>query len=217
MNYIFSNRFLKRFILLFFLLRVATSSISIELEDGEHQCFKILAPNNISSVISGNYDMIDDDLSPHPVHVEIYSYERQGFIYESPYGEGKGFYSITGKGKHKLCVYNGWEGLERDTRDGEDRVIGITVRVRSLNKTERSSNEAILSSLDFSSRLHDKLLGFLDHMEYLKAREHKHREVTESTFTLLWRWTLIEAFVLVVVAFIQIFCLKNFFETKRFL
>jgi len=199
------------------LIHVVTASISIELDDGEHQCFKILAPKNITSVISGNYDMIDDHLSPHPVHVEIYSYENQGFIYESPYEEGKGFYSITGKGKHKLCVYNGWEGVESDTRDGEDRIIGLTVRVRSLEHRESSGNEAISSSLDFSSRLHDKLLGFLDHMEYLKAREYKHRELTESTFTLLWRWTLVEAFVLVGVAFIQIFCLRNFFETKRFL
>ena len=55
-----------------------------------------------------------------------------------------------------------------------------------------------------SHTLMDRMELLLDHQEYIKNRESKHRHVVEQTFTLVMKWTLLEALVLLSVAFFEI-------------
>ena len=115
--------------------------------------------------------------------------------------------------------------------DGNLRTIGFTLRVRPLDGTEAArmmqvntqseefnqADEQRMKLESLSHTLMDRMELLLDHQEYIKNRESKHRHVVEQTFTLVMRWTLLEALVLLSVAFLQVVYLKRFFETKRYL
>jgi hypothetical protein len=71
--------------------------------------------------------------------------------------------------------------------------------------------------IDLTNTLRDKMELLLDHQEYIKNREATHRHIVEQTFTMVMKWTLLEAFVLICIATAQVSYLKRFFETKRYL
>ncbi len=114
-------------------------------------------------------------------------------------------------------------------KDGQLRTIGFTIRVRPLEGTEAAAMMKVNTDMSSSSdaqqqrlehlghTLIDKMELLLDHQEYIKRREASHRHIVEQTFTLVMRWTLLEALVLFTVAFLQVTYLKRFFETKRYL
>lgn len=118
-----------------------------------------------------------------------------------------------------------------DNHDGELRTIGFTLRVRPLEGTEAARmmdvktedtdrNAADIQRdrlVDLGNSLVDKMDLLLDHQEYIKNREATHRHMVEQTFTLVMKWTLLEALVLICVAAAQVSYLKKFFETKRYL
>ena len=114
--------------------------------------------------------------------------------------------------------------------DGQDRNIGFSIRVtptansrlameqeRNSEKPGEKSNEQATKLVDLTYQVREKVEMLLDHQEYIKNRESIHRHVVEETFTMVMRWTLLEASVLTFVACAQVFYLKRFFETKRFL
>lgn len=114
--------------------------------------------------------------------------------------------------------------------DGGLRTIGFTLRVRPLEGTEASrmmqvntgevENAADVQKnrlIDLTNTLRDKMELLLDHQEYIKNREATHRHIVEQTFTMVMKWTMLEAFVLICIATAQVSYLKRFFETKRYL
>ena len=117
--------------------------------------------------------------------------------------------------------------------DGMDRTIGFNVRVNPLSGTEleryKARNTKTTTSdsgkvdgqssrvEELSLTLREKIALLEDHQSYMKRREASHRDVVEQTFGLVMKWTLLEAFVLGLVATLQVMYLKKFFETKRFL
>jgi len=122
--------------------------------------------------------------------------------------------------------------FDYENYDGELRTIGFTLRVRPLEGTEAarlmmvktetggSDNAADAQNnrlIDLTNTLRDKMELLLDHQEFMKNREATHRHVVEETFTLVMKWTFLEAFVLMCVAGAQVTYLKKFFETKRYL
>ena len=121
--------------------------------------------------------------------------------------------------------------IDYQNYDGQLRTIGFVLRVRPLEGTAAANimrvnteaadaNEADNKKnkmIDLGYNLVDKLEILLDHQDYIKNREATHRHVVEQTYTMVMKWTLLEAFVLMCVAGGQITYLKRFFETKRYL
>lgn len=146
------------------------------------------------------------------------------------FGNGAGGYK-TEEEKNDPNYGNFPEGKEFDytNKDGNLRTIGFTLRVKPLEGTEAADmmqvNTDTGNAADEQKRkleqlghtLLDKMEILGDHQEYIKNREASHRHIVEQTFTLVMRWTLLEAFVLFTVAFLQVTFLKRFFETKRYL
>ena len=151
------------------------------------------------------------------------------------FGNGHGGYKTEDEiHKDHLKLSEGHHSEEEDhydytNTDGELRTIGFTLRVRPVegtaaaallkDKTTLENPADILKNklLDLSTTLRDRMELLLDHQEYIKNREAQHRNIVEQTFSILTRWTLLEAFVLCAIATGQVLYLKKFFETKRYL
>ncbi len=136
---------------------------------------------------------------------------------------------------HRLMKLQGHPKAQDDdfnyeNTDGYDRIIGFQIRVEplegtrmdSLQKEKTQSAEDLATKqtmklADLSYQLRDRMELLLDHQEYLKGRESYHRNIVEQTFTMVMKWTLFEALILISVACAQVFYLKRFFETKRYL
>lgn len=229
-------------------------TLSVKLSKGNEFCFVVRTPGKDPSRISGNYDMLDDELSPNPVTVVLFDYDSEKVLWHSTQGMSEGSFSLTLSGQFHLCFGNGSGGYKTDADrkremmrlqghpvvedddfdytnlDGQDRNIGFSIRVtptansrlameqeRNSEKPGEKSNEQATKLVDLTYQVREKVEMLLDHQEYIKNRESIHRHVVEETFTMVMRWTLLEASVLTFVACAQVFYLKRFFETKRFL
>jgi hypothetical protein len=155
--------------------------------------------------------------------------------YHLCFGNGSGGYKTEEDRKRQTMKLQGHPSPEDDdfdytNTDGQNRDIGFSIRVTPLagtqadlkqkENTEGENDRAAKQSsqlTNLSYTLRDRMELLLDHQEYIKNREANHRHVVEETFTMVMKWTVLEAMVLMGVACAQVFYLKRFFETKRYL
>lgn len=208
----------KTFLLLMFVIRplVTNGSFVLTVGMGEEECFAVRAPagGRESSMLSGNFDVLDDHLSADPVVVNILN-ERLDTLYTSKEGLQEDTFrlQVPSSSRLSICVQN---GVNRRSRDRLDRTIGLEVRM-SAATAPAPLQEHTQKLVELALNLQDQLYDLEDHHEYLRAREEAHREVTEQTFSRVVRWTILEALALVVVATGQVVYLRKFFETRRYM
>jgi len=164
----------------------------------------------------------DEVMSTKPLYIYLTAEGSKGPIYASPLGAGDGDFSVISKGRHELCIVNGInhnpiDGTRRRA-DGVERTIAFTVHLRPQHQSDQGPETlAVTNSLNLAQKLGDNLQGLLDHFEYLKKQEQIHRDLATKTLGLLWKWTTLEAVVLIGIAVAQTHYLRRFFETKRYL
>lgn len=134
-------------------------------------------------------------------------------VYES-LSETRGSYSITGKGRYNVCIEN---GVTRES-DGRTRRIALTIKVQPTYEEHVDQPGPMSESLTKIDGLASDVVfnigNLLDNMEFLKERERVHRNIVELTFQNVWRWTLLEKIVLILVSVAQISYFKSFFRLK---
>lgn len=156
------------------------------------------------------------------------------------FGNGSGGYKTEEDHQREINKLAGHPDVPDDdydyaNHDGYDRKIGFDINFHpipgSLVHTQRlqdaknmeeegidgGKNEHTQRLVDLSMQLMERMEILLDHQEYIKNRETMHRHVVENTFSLVMRWTVLEAVILIGIACVQVFYLKRFFETKRYL
>jgi hypothetical protein len=137
-------------------------------------------------------------------------------IYETS-GSGSGRFEFKGQGRHEICVENGY-GNSRQA-DRITRRVGFAIRIRKNYHAFEDSTGPLTETLDTIEVLTDDMLinleELLDHIELWKDRERGHRELIENTFSNVWKWTLFEKIVLVLVSVGQVFYFKSFFSMKQ--
>jgi len=145
------------------------------------------------------------------------------------FGNGAGGYKTPADKENEKRGIKTMTVYDYTNTDGINRRIGFSIRIKPVVGTKAfnaqlekngGENEASLQSsklVDLTLQLADRMELLLDHQEYIKNREMTHRNIVESTFTMIMKWTFLEAIVLIVVACAQVFYLKKFFETKRYL
>jgi len=166
----------------------------------------------------------DEVISTKPLYVSLTAEGSKGPLYASPLGAGDGDFSIISKGRHEFCIANGinHNPIDGTRRRGDhvERSVAFTVHVRPQYLATESGgpdNLPVSNTLNLAQKLGDNLSMLLDHLEYLKKQEQIHRELAGNTLGLVWKWTLLEAVVLIGIAVAQIHYLRRFFETKRYL
>jgi len=232
-------RILLLILLSFAAVAPSEGSFAVTVGSGDEVCYVVRAPGNEMSIISGNFDCLDDGLDPDPIRVTLYDPDGKR-AWQSEDGEPEGTFAVRGRGRHQLCIVNGHGANppaaagggddDEDSGDGPDgarRTVGFGVRVRPLPRggdTEKKTpdeegpdTERTERLLDLADDLNEDLNDLRDHQDYLKLREAAHRELTERTFTRVVRWTVLEALVLMGVAGGQVAYLRKFFEQRRYL
>eukprot|EP00563_Minutocellus_polymorphus_P013988 CAMPEP_0181048994 /NCGR_PEP_ID=MMETSP1070-20121207/15729_1 /TAXON_ID=265543 /ORGANISM="Minutocellus polymorphus, Strain NH13" /LENGTH=217 /DNA_ID=CAMNT_0023127809 /DNA_START=109 /DNA_END=762 /DNA_ORIENTATION=+ len=198
-----------------------SASFSMVVEHGVEECFVIRAPKE-KSIISGNYDQLDDELSADPLRVTLFDADEKK-LWSSPLGAPEGTFSVASTGgRNMLCITNGIE-YDDDTGDEDDRTVGFAIRVRPATVRAQDDNvegpdtRVMTNLIEMSEDLLDDFQDLNDHQAYLKVREAEHRDLTEATYSRIVRWTVLEALVLMAIAGGQVMYLKKFFEQKRYL
>jgi hypothetical protein len=186
--------------------------VSIPAKDEE--CYFIMSPpgSGRGSTLYGNFDLLDDGVSPDPFSVVVLDHKEEHVLFRSRRRAKEGIFQINLKANQKvnLCVQNGivtaGRGRKSPTErhhDGLDRTVGFQFSVEPKNEAQEllSTNDRIIQS---SNDLTREITNLKNHHEFMRTREAKHREVVEQTFSHLMFWMILEGVTVVLIAAAQV-------------
>jgi hypothetical protein len=203
-------------VLTLFVLALASNAhgFSIEVKSGAQDCF--LVSVNTGVPITGSYEVI----SPDPKYVYVTVTGPTGFLHfenkvvysmENVDKEdaSEGFFSFDSDvdGDYKMCIANG----NPSNNDGVARLIAFNYRAVAVGEVDYQF-VGLQSEL---SDLREGLELLKDHQSYMNQREDVHKSSLESINDKVLLWTVLEAVILIAMAFWQISYIRSFFETKR--
>jgi hypothetical protein len=191
---------------LLLLLSLSQASFIVQIATDDELCFVVRVPPN--SLLSGNFDVLDDNLSPDPVTVKLLDHNNN-VLYASQKGLSEDIFRVEAEGRLNLCIQN---GITHESRDDLDRSVGVSLLISGNNKYNST-----FKLMGAAQNLQSKLWDLQTHHDYMRNREAAHRQVTEQTFTYVVRWTIGEFVALVAIAIAQVMVLRTFFERKRYI
>jgi hypothetical protein len=123
-------------VLLSNLLRICAGSLSTLLESGTEECFVIRAPSDAATVLTGNFDCLDDGLISDPISATVVDMNGNT-LWTSPPGVSEAEFDlhVTRGGRFTFCLKNGVGNIN----DNQDRTMGFMVRVRSPSRAMEGS------------------------------------------------------------------------------
>jgi len=215
----------RHFILFCFLLAclspIIHAELSMELSPYEEACF-VLRTHDKTRLLTGNYEMLNPNLSPDPLLV--YIMENDKVVWHSKPGHSfDTFHAKCQKDKkYWLCIQNSShgplsEGQEPRHPDEETRKVGFNYRMHAEPKAVAAEWDSDKSEewMDISMEIADDLSDMEDHIGYNKRREADHRSLVEKTFSDVLLWTLMEAAMVVLSALGQVLFYRRYLEKKQ--
>jgi len=208
----------------FLFIQECEASYIVKVQPYDEQCY-LVSPST-HSTIYGDFEMLDDDLSANPLSVLVTDVHYSRTLFRSRTYARKGSFKIDADPREKIyiCIQNGLitagdKTVQRQGRkksDGMPRTVGLDFSVveRDIHDEIHKSHSKILSKAVMLSR---ELTRLQNHHEYMRAREAKHRDVVEYTFSKLLGWALVQASGVIIIAVGQIFYLRRFLERRRYM
>ena len=191
--------------LLFLLPLLSNAAFILTVPHMDESCFVVRTPLGPElSLVSGSFDLLDDNLRPDPVSVVLLNDKLEHIYKSDPYSKS-GTFSVRTTGRVSVCVRNGIDSL--GVNDLKLRQVGLDVQVKTVDSTS-----AITEGVQ---RVQSKIWNFRTHYDYMRSREGKHREVAEATFTKLLVWSFVEATFVVLASVTQILYMRRFVERRR--
>ncbi|ORY05369.1 hypothetical protein K493DRAFT_204536 [Basidiobolus meristosporus CBS 931.73] len=197
---------LKALFCLSILLEVV-SCLTISLDTRSTECFyeelKVGDKLAVSYEVVGPDKTIDFRVSDPQTNV-IYQADKRE---EGEYGV-----EITTAGRYEYCFTN------QDVYLSTKRVMWNVHDIEKLEKLMGDDDvptEGALAPLE--KELNNLIEGvnyIKDQQSYMRSREIKHRDTSESTNSRVKWWSILQASLLVAVCIFQILYLKHFFEVK---
>jgi len=205
--------------------QIVDAAYIVSIPEKQEECFVIASPGAAGGTLFGNFDYLNDEISAEPLSVVIIDNKEEHVLFRSRRRATEGAFRINLKPDQKvnLCLQNGivTAGRGRKTpsarkHDGEIRVVGFefTVDVKDENAEAHSQHQRNEKS---AYELKRALSNLINHHQYMRTREGKHREVVETTFSQLMWWAVAEGISVVVIAGLQILYLRNFLERRRYM
>mmetsp|Transcript_24444 Transcript_24444/g.59853 ORF Transcript_24444/g.59853 Transcript_24444/m.59853 type:complete len:229 (+) Transcript_24444:207-893(+) len=201
--------------------RQCEASYVVKVEPYDEQCFYVAPLTH--SMIYGDFEMLEDGLSPKPLSVLITDVHDSRTLYRSRTAVRSGSFKVEANPREKIyiCIQNGLvvsghKAKGKTKSDGLPRTVGLdfSVEERDLHDEIHQTHSKILSKAVMLSR---ELTKLQNHHEYMRAREAKHRETVEYTFSKLLAWALAQASGVILIAVGQIVYLKRFLERRRYI
>ena len=189
------------------LLSVADATFVLSVPALDEVCFVIRTPKGPeSSLVTGSFDLLDDDLPPDPIVVSIHDETMHRFYTSKPRVKS-GTFNVVVTGRIYLCAHSGVDHDSHHALDYNIRLVGVHVQVRTLDKTS--------AVMECVQRMQSNLANIRSQHDYLRTREALHRELVEQTFTKLLVWSLIEAGCVLLASAAQIMYMRRFIEKRR--
>ena len=206
---------------LFFVLPVLTSAFyAITLPSSEEECLRFMTDNGAEkAAISGDFEVLDvDEFDKLEVKISEIKSDGTNIMWTNTDRESTGTFRLEYSGTYSICFLN------KQERDDKEIDIGFNIRSRPIRQVnlddgeEGSSNSEITGTLlDRMREIEENLHILVDHQVGIRDREATHRDIIEATFGRVVKWTISQVVVVLSVACGQIWYLKKFFESKRYL
>lgn len=214
-------------IVLSLVLQETQAAWTLNIGPYEEACFVLRTSGSNPRLLTGNYELLNTNLSPEPLLV--YIMEGEKVVWHSKPNTPFDSFQATLKEGHKywLCLQNSSHSPlapdgqeEAEHMDEKERQVGFSYRVhRDASKApklgEDWSDEKTEDWLDVAMDLEDDLSDYYDHFDYVKKRESDHRNLVEQTFSDILTWTLIEATMVILSAVGQVFFYRRYLEKKH--
>jgi emp24/gp25L/p24 family/GOLD len=172
---------------------------------------------------SGSYDCLDDDVDGSLIKVTVSHEETKKIQWQSDKEQTEGTFRMTvDPGRYALCVTSLYTPDEDENGSHDYTRVGLALRwippPRALPEGEEGPEaKRALALVESAVNIDQDWQNMLDHYDFLRTREAIHRELIEAIFSRLWKWTLIEAVLVVFMAICQVMYLRKFFEQRRYL
>ncbi|GAX29066.1 hypothetical protein FisN_7Hh342 [Fistulifera solaris] len=203
---------------------LANAAWTLTIEADEEYCFVIRT--NHKRLITGNYEMLDRELSSEPMLV--YIMEGEKVVWHSRLNSAfDTFHAVmTAGNKYWLCLQNSSQGPlsshehenSYEHPDGLARRVGFNFRIEADPTAQpilgQGMDEKTKDWIHISKGVKEKLQTYLDHFEYAKRREADHRSLLEEIFTSILKWTVLEGVAVILGALGQIFFYRRYLEKK---
>lgn len=220
-----SSRRLQLLLLMIVGVSFCNAAYIVNIPPKDEECFFVSSPK-VAGTFFGNYDLLDDSSSrsADAVSVVILDAKNQRILYRSRRGSNEGNFKVevTSGQKLNICLQNGiWNAGKRkavQTRphDGQDRTVGVQFSFEEKNphvELNSQNGKLVRATRD----LFRELGRLKDHYGYMRAREAKHRETVEGTFSQLMNWTCLQGLAVISVAAGQILYFRRFLEQRRYI
>lgn len=202
-----------------------SGAFTIDMEPGERACFSLVVTKG--TPCSGNFELIEPDNNVGALSVEVTTPSSGGAAVPPAYearGEAEGTFAFEANedGEMRLCLSNGHDGTDGgdSNGDGVARTVGFAFRANNDLSADLSSDvateEHVVALFELGTEFSEGLATMLDHQSYMRQREERHRDITESTNSRVLYWTVAEAVVLLIMALWQVLYIRKFFEVKRY-
>lgn len=209
------------------------SGFVLNIAPYEEECFLIRTHNwkkGQVRLLQGHYHIISDpsDRTPDAVHVFVMD-EHEKVYFQSTTGKISDVYQVAvgPNQKYWICIQNdAWHhyGLKEMDQskhpDDKDREVGFGYRIQTMVKKASDVIDLDQHSTTWSqiaADLHLSTEHLMEHYQYMRIKEARHREVVEKTFSDIFLGSVAEAVMTLVVALGQVFYLRRFLEKKRYL
>ncbi|KAJ3444581.1 hypothetical protein M0813_25160 [Anaeramoeba flamelloides] len=185
---------------------IQTQSITITVNPNSKECLiesvdKHTGVTLFYQVISGGGMDINPEILG-PDGVVVYKREKEQ--------EGKFTFLTRTAGEYRFCF-----GNEMSTVTTKQ--VNFNFQIGHGSDSGIAKKEHLTPLENGVLELQEQLRGILSEQRYLKAREHIHRNTTESTNSRVLWWSFLQTLLLIAMGVAQIFYIKRIFEkTKKF-
>ena len=212
-------------LLLLTILEIAQSAWTLDIAPYEEACFVIRNSGNSNRLLTGNYEMLNAELSAEPLLVYIMEVERVVWHSKANTPSDSFHAQLKPNLKYWLCLQNSShgplaKGNEPDHMDELERKVGFNYRIQkdptqAPKLGEDWNDEKTEEWMEVAREVSEDLHDYYDHFDYVKKREADHRSLVEKTFSDILLWTLVEASIVVMSALGQVFFYRRYLEKQQ--
>ncbi|KAJ9673657.1 hypothetical protein PVL29_023299 [Vitis rotundifolia] len=191
-----------------------SQAIWLSLPSSGTKCVSEEIHNNVVVLLDYSLVLGGDDDPSHPttISVRVSSPYGQNLYYQEKVTKGQSAFTTSETGAHVACFW-----LDGNHQEGAGRTIDIDWKIGITAKDWDSvAKKEKIEGVELQLRRLEGIVNAIhENIIFLKEREAKMREVSETTNSRVAWFSLMSLGVCIVVAALQLWHLQHFFRKKK--
>lgn len=191
-----------------------SQAIWLSLPSSGTKCVSEEIHNNVVVLLDYSLVLGGDDDPSHPttISVRVSSPYGQNLYYQEKVTKGQSAFTTSESGAHVACFW-----LDGNHEEGAGRTIDIDWKIGITAKDWDSvAKKEKIEGVELELRRLEGIVNAIhENIIFLKEREAKMREVSETTNSRVAWFSLMSLGVCIVVAALQLWHLQHFFRKKK--